>query len=115
MQSLNALRTLKEPSNGRTSHLPVELIWNGFLGFGQTCAQLMFGQAIAQQAEYHDQPQCDNALGFFEEHGGGEQKQRAILEKAKATFDAAPSLQVLTTSCSGGRLSPGNWWPGEDG
>jgi len=88
MQQLNALKTLKDPSHGRTSRRSVELIGNGLLRFGQTCAQPMFGQTIdrAQQSTMIT-PSATMRSGFL--RNTEEARNKGYAQEAKATFDAA--------------------------
>src|SRR6266699_4095618 len=82
MQQLNALKTLKDPPHGWACGRLADLIGNGLLGLGQPCPQ-----AIAEQAEDHDETERHNALGFLDKDGGG-QKER-IFEEAKAALGTA--------------------------
>lgn len=76
-----------ERAYGRAYGRQVSLVRQCLLRFSQTRAQAMFGQAVDEQAEDHDQSESNDALRFFDEDGGG-QKQ-GIFEETKTAFDTA--------------------------
>ena len=63
-----------------------ELVGDGLAGGGQLLTQAVFGQAVDEQAQHHDQAERHDPLGFLHEDRGG-QKQR-VFEETEAALHA---------------------------
>src|SRR2546425_5454068 len=90
MEQLNTFKTLKDPAHGWACAGFVHLVRNGLLCLDQTCPQPIFGQAVDQQAQDHNQTQDDDPLRFRDCDREGEKKR--IFQKTKAALD--PSFVV---------------------
>ncbi len=97
MQELNALKTLKDPAHGRTSRWSVELIGNGLLRFGQTCAQPMFGQTIDRAPQSTMiKPSATMRSGFL--RNTEEARNNGSFKKRKPRSTPPCSFYVVTSS-----------------
>src|SRR6266700_7825210 len=86
IEQLNTYKTLKDPTHRWARRGLLHLIRDRLLGLSQAGAEPKLGQAIDQQAQYHDEAQRHDALRLFHKDGGS-QKQR-IFQKAKAPLRA---------------------------
>lgn len=73
MEEIDALKALKNPAHGRAVSGLVDLVGNGLRRVSKLTAQHVFGQAIDQQAQNHDETQSHHPFRLFDKHGGGQE------------------------------------------
>lgn len=88
MEQFNAFKTLKNPAHGRFGRRLVDLVRKSLLALLQALAQAMFGRAIDEQTENHDETEHHQTVWLLHKDRGC-QKQ-GIFQDAKAPFDAPP-------------------------
>jgi hypothetical protein len=91
-QAVKTLEALEDPAQRGSDGRLVDLIGDRLAGGGQLRAQAVCGQAVDQQAEHHDTTEGHDALGLFQEDGGGQEER--VLEEGKAALDPTLILGV---------------------